>query len=52
METIAVFIFCHMININNLHFSFRLDHWSTIVGMFIAFNFQRFENFVSFLDEK
>lgn len=28
-----------------------LDHWSTIVGMFIAFNFERFENFLSYLDE-
>ena len=35
----------------DLPFIYRLDHWSTIVGMFIAFNFERFENFLSFLDE-
>ena len=29
----------------------RLDHWSTIVGMFVAFNFERFENLLSYLDE-
>ncbi|XP_057303517.1 uncharacterized protein LOC130640925 isoform X1 [Hydractinia symbiolongicarpus] len=28
-----------------------LDHWSTLVGMFFAFNFQRLENFLKYLDE-
>lgn len=28
-----------------------LDHWSTLVGMFVAFNFSRIENFLSYLDE-
>lgn len=28
-----------------------LDHWSTIVGMFIALNFERFENLFNYLDE-
>lgn len=30
----------------------RYDHWSTVVGMIVAFNFTRYQRFLNFLDNK
>lgn len=36
------------------HYSllFRLDHWATLVGMLVAYNYPYYERFIKFLDNK
>ena len=32
-------------------FLFRCDYWSTMVGMIVAFNYERYERFIQYLDK-